>query len=528
MDPLYGYLLGFFFAIFGKNLFVIYIYQILIDTLTIALIYLIGKTLSDRRAGLIAALCYSLAATAIFYSTTILKPTSVAFYVTLWVYISIILWRSNTFFGWFGYGLLLGLGVALRSNLLLIAIAGTLLVPIGNYLHYINNKQRLTSNILLTLLGISIILTVLSWRNASISGQWTFLPPNGGVVLHQTYNKDNPHSFHKAPNFVSGLRPSIILLDYTHEAERRLNRTLNPYEMESYWKTEAFNYLLNHKSQSLKNILRKVFEFSTYKEIANNRAINESEQFSTVLYSLPRPFGLLLALGVPGLLLLVLRTPKGWLTFTALLTTLATFSIFFAISRLRFPVTPILAIGTGITITTLLNWRNILKRDLVITLVGLSFLGGLSYTSSSKVFEPPHSKFLIGISWGYIKMGNIQKAHTLSKRILELEPENYRSYEIAAYIALRRNKLEESLTYYEKALSIKPDNHYLLMNYANALQRAGQLERALANINRAIQIKALPNYYQKKVVILNALGQINEAKELSEKYGSSKTEKKVQ
>ena len=525
MDPLYGYLLGLFFTIFGKNLFVIYTFQILLDTLTIILIYLIGKELSGRQAGLIAAICYSVTATAIFYSTTILKPTSVAFFVTLWVYISIVLWRSNTVIGWFGYGLLLGFGIALRSNLLLIAVLGILIVPMGNYLHHLNHKLRFATNFTLTLLGITLILTALSLRSASISGHWSFLPTNGGVVLHQIYNKDNPRSSHNAPGFVSALRPSRILTDYTKEAERRLTRTLSPYEMSSYWQTEAFNYLSENKTQTFHNVLLKLFRFTTYKEISNNRAINESEQFSIILSVLPRPFGWLLALGLPGLILLTLRTPKGWITLSVLLTTLATFSVFFAISRLRFPVTPILAIGTGIAITTLIHWKNTLQRELIIILVASSILLGLSFWSSTKAHELPHRKFLIGLSWGYIKMGNMQKADALSTKLLQLEPGNFAVYELAAFIALHKKDLVKSIAYYQKALSIKPNEHSLLMNYANALEKTGNFEDALANINRAIQIKALPYYYIRKALILRTLGQTKEAKKILETHVDQKTQK---
>jgi 4-amino-4-deoxy-L-arabinose transferase-like glycosyltransferase len=520
MDPLYGYILGIFFTIFGKNLFVIYIFQILLDTLTVGLIYLIGKELVDRQTGLIAALLYGVTATAIFYSTTILKPTSVAFFVTLWVYISIILWRSNTKLGWLYYGLLLGLGVALRSNLFLIAITGILLVPIGNHLHTLNNKKRLAKNSFLAFLGMTLVLIILSWRNETITGNWKFLPPNGGVVLHQTYNKENPQSIHSAPDFVSALRPSRILLDYTTEAERRLGRTLNPYEMSSYWQTEAINYISTHKTQSLNNILRKLLEFTTFKEIANNRAINEGENFSKILSILPRPFGWLLALGIPGLILLAGRTSKGWLAITILLTTVVTFAFFYAISRLRFPATPILAVGSAVTIKSLYYWRITLRKELMIAIVGVSLLGGLSYWSSTKLSEPPQASFMIGLSWGYMKMGDLQTADTLSKKLLKQGQNNYQVYDLAAFIALQKGNLDETITFYKKALNIKPNEHSLLMNYANALQRSGQLENALIYINRAIEIKALPYYYQRKAIILNKIGQTKEAQKLIEKYGS--------
>ncbi|MES9904581.1 MAG: glycosyltransferase family 39 protein, partial [Sedimenticola sp.] len=162
MDPLYGYLLGLLFTLFGKNLFLIYFFQVILDTVTVGLVYLVGKELGGSKVGLLAALCYGVAATALFYSTTILKPSFSAFYVTLWVYIGLRLWESGTLWGWLGYGLFLGLGVALRSNLLLMALAGLAIVPLGNYIRRHTSKGDYAINSMLVLLGLALVLTTLA------------------------------------------------------------------------------------------------------------------------------------------------------------------------------------------------------------------------------------------------------------------------------------------------------------------------------------------------------------------------------
>ena len=511
MDPLYGYLLGILFTVTGKSMFLVYLIQILIDTCTVVLTYLIGKELGYRRAGLIAAALYGITATAIFYSTTILKPTLVSFYFALWCYFSLRLIHINSRWCWLGYGLLLGIGVALRSNLLLFALIGLFFVPLSNHLSEKTTKKDYLAQTLLVLAGLLIILFSLASRNALISNHWSFLPPNGGVVLHQIYNEENPTGHHNVPSFVTSQLPAQILRDYHREAELRLGKELNPFEVSSYWKNEAILYVMESPLQTLKNILRKTLEFTSYKETANNRALNEGEFFSSVLSNLPRPFGILLALGLPGLVLLTIRSGKGWILLSAFGIALATFIFFFAVSRFRFPITPILAVGAGITIDSILRWGRwkIVHRALLLTAI-LS-LAGISTASSSLVKEPQIEHFILGWGWGYTKMGELQTAEFHSNKLLQLEPDNYQAWELAGYLALKRNEPKLAADRYRQALKLHSNSHTLWFNYAIAQENLGQEEIALNAINTALSQSKLPEYLFKKATLLGSLNRHNES-----------------
>jgi 4-amino-4-deoxy-L-arabinose transferase-like glycosyltransferase len=506
MDPLFGYFLGLVFSVFGKNLFTVYLLQILVDTATVGLIYLIGKELKSPRAGLIAALLYSITSTAIFYSATILKPTLVAFYFASWTYFSLSLWKNSTWWKLLIYGLFLGIGVALRSNLLLMAITGLVFVPFGNYFYQGISKKNSAINGLLILVGLSAILTVLSYRSALISGHWSFLPPNGGVVLHHVYNAENPRALYGFPRFVSSKRPLDILNDYQHAAERREGRTLSTYEMSNYWRTQAFDYVMANPIQTFSNVMRKAFEFFSYKEVANNRALNEGEHFSTILAILPRPFGILVALGIPGLILFTSRNSKGWLLLAAAGTVITTFVLFFAISRFRFPLTPIFAVGAGFTLDTLLNWKVNSRRPLIALIAGIALIGGLSFWSGSKTKEPITDYMLVDWAWGFLKMGDIQSAQSLSRQVLQNNPDNYRGNDFAGFLALMKKDYAAAAKFYARALKIKPDDHIILYNYALSQEHLGHFEKALQAINKAILLNKLPEYLFKKATLLKSLG----------------------
>ena len=504
MDPLYGYFLGLMFFLFGKNLFLVYLVQTLVDTVTLWLVYLAGKEISgSQRVGLIADFFYAFAATTIFYSTTILKPTWVAFYLVLWLYLSLLLWRSNTLVAWLGYGLLLGLGIALRSNLLVLVIAGLLIVPAGNAFYCQLSKARYGVNILLLCGGLAIVLSLLAYRNALVGNHWSFFPPNSGVVLHQIYNSENPEGQHVAQSVVASELPSEIFHDYRIEAERRNKRPLDLYQVSAYWRKLALKYVVGQPLKNLQNIIRKTVEFTAYKEVANNRAINESEYFSPVLAFLPRPFGWLLVFGLPGLILITMRSAKGWLLISAVATFAVTFAFFYPLARFRFPIVPILAIGSAVTIEQMLNYRQSQRRTLMALAVGMILIATLTVYSGNRVKEPPKETFMINWAWGFLKMGDFNSADALTQQILQQNPRNEKALEVAAYLALLTKKPSAAVGLYQRALQTQPKNHLLLFNYAIALEQSNHLARALAAIDNAIDQREMPDYLFRRALLLD-------------------------
>lgn len=516
MDPLYGYLLGLLFGLFGKNLFLVYLLQVLIDAATIGLIYGIGKEVWGRRAGLIAASAYGVTASVIFYSTTVLKEGLVTPYFALWVYLGLRLWRSagTSAWPWLGYGLFLGIGVALRANLFLLAMLGLLSIPMANVLCHGKGPKVLIARVVPALMGLAVVLGLLAFRSATIGGQWTFLPTNGGVVLHQLYNTENPDAQHAVPSFVNHLLPGEIWQSYRHEAERRQGQTLPPHAVSNYWRHEAMAYLSDHLGQTLRNTLRKGVEFTAWKEVANNRALNEGEYFSWVLRLLPRPFGWLIALGLPGLILLGLRSPKGWLLLATLGLVVVTFAFFFAVDRFRLAAVPLLAVGVGITLDAVITWRSTGRRVLAGVLVGAVLLGAISLWTSRHLSEPRPEDFMHSWAWGYLNMGDLPSAEALTVLLLRQFPDNYRSYEIAGYVALAKKTPEQAVGYYEQGLKRAPQEHLLLFNRGVAWEQLGRYDQALASVEAALRVRETPEYLFRKATLLSSLGRSEPARRL--------------
>ena len=508
MDPLYGYISGFFIWATGLNLFSLYVFQIIVDVFTVSIVYSIGKGLWNHRAGLIAAVLYALTSTAIFYTVTFLKPTLVANYIALWVFLSINVPKIKSPLAWLGYGLFLGVGVSLRSNLLLLSIASAFLMP---FLHFKSSgKDGLSLKIVLLLLGFSLPGIMLAGRNAHVTNHWSMLPPNSGIVLHQLYNSHNPNSVQFSPAFVSYSSPPEILAGYTRETEKKVGQQLSIYEVSSFWRKQALTYIASNSDKIIENIIRKTKEFIAFKELENSRFINRERIFSPLLEVLPNPFGWLFALGLPGLVLIVLRNKYFSLPIIiAVSTVFVTFIIFIAAARFRAHGLPLFAVGSGVFITALIDWKNTGKNK-TIALISLSIILGVLTIVSGKHINNV-TVIPMEFAWGYLKMGEPEQARKFAEYQIDIDPENPDPHELLGYMALNNKQYKQAILSLNNAIRFAPQHHETQYNLAISYRKNEQFEKSLLAIESAINYIVLPEYLYLKGQVLEEIGDIKNA-----------------
>ena len=498
MDPAYGYILGLIFKLLGTNLFVVYLVQVLLDTVTAFCIFLIGREFGRSRAGLLAALLYGLTCTAVYFSTTLLKATWVANFMTLWVLSSLVLLRTGNVFSWLFFGALCGWGIALRANLVLMAALSVLLLP---WLSRIQSKHSIRETALrvgVFCIGLAVPLALLSARNEQISSTFSPLPNNGGVVLHHLYNPDNPKAALLLPKFVKYGTPSQIWHDYSREAERRVGHALTPHEVDQYWRSEATGYIASHPVDVLENGLRKLGEFVAYIEVPNNRSLVQDRLFSPVLRALPSPFGWLFALGVPGIALLLYRDRRAVLVIVPIAVAAATVAVFFSEDRFRFHAVPMLALGAGVFLEQLYSWIQSHQLKNCATGIAVSILLGTSSVLLARQMPQPQIVW-DRVIWGYLKMNDkatIAPAKKLAMQIAAEQPQNPKIQEALAYIAAAEGRYPEAVAYYRRTTELRTDDHVAHYNLARMLVKVGNDTEALREAKLAADIDPLPEYEQ--------------------------------
>ena len=493
MDPAYGYLIGSVFKLFGPGLYLIYLLQVLLDTATAYGLNRIGRAFSRPRAGLLAALLYGLTSTAIMFTATMLKATWVANFMVLWVLCALWVLRSGKLHCWLAMGLLCGYGVALRSNLALLTGLAIFLLPWLGHTVSKHPMSKMYFTLGMFIVGLALPLLLLAARNEHLSKVFSPIPNNGGVVLHQVYNLENPRADIAVPSFVKFAQPSQIWRDYSKAAERQVGHRLTPHEIDRFWRGRAIGYILGHPREVASNCMRKLGEFISYVEVPNNRSIVQERLFSPVLNILPRPFGWLFAFGAPGIFFLLKQDRRAWLLIAPIAVTMATVAVFFSEDRFRFHAVPMVALGAGMFLDYL--WRKLELRQAASIMLGLliaGLLGGLSLLSASRMSQPPVT--WERVAWGYLKMGQVTRAQLLASKVAAEEPMNSRMQEILGYIAVTQLRNKDAVRFYRNAVAINPNSDIAHYNLAKLLSKSGELDEAYAQAILAVKIAALPDY----------------------------------
>ena len=194
-----------------------------------------------------------------------------------------------------------------------------------------------------------------SVRNHRADGGFSPLPHNGGIVLHQIYNAQNPQSAIWIPPFVNYSNPSEIWRGYAAEAQRIAGRPLSPTEVDRYWKDQALGFMWQHPGTVVEDVLRKSLVFLAATEVPNNRSSMEERLFSPVLSALPVSMAWLLAMGLAGTAWFAIQD-RRWLVVAApIAIAWLTMAVFWAEDRFRFHAAPALALMSGVWLDGLIG-----------------------------------------------------------------------------------------------------------------------------------------------------------------------------
>jgi tetratricopeptide (TPR) repeat protein len=452
----------------------------------------IGRLLGRARAGLYGALLYGVTSVAIMFCTTLLKEVWVAALITWWVAGALTLIRSERAVAWLAFGAYCGIAIAFRSTLAALALVALLLPVFGGIItvNGISNRARKSA---LIACGLAVALAPWSLRNFNAYGSVSPLPHNGGVVLDQLYNSNNPTSTIWVPDFVNYLDPSEIWRGYSVEATKREGRTLSPAEVDGYWKRQALDYMVRNPAQVIQVVLIKIAKLFSANEIPINRSLEEESMFSPVLRWLPAPAPWLLSMGIAGLIWLAIADRRWPIVATPILVALLTFTLFWAEDRFRFHTMAVLALCSGVWIDQMTTdaaarrWR---KVAIFAALAG--FIGSASVYIGSKF--PPAPIRWYQVAWGYIHMGKISQARSIAERISSQEPENGQIQEALGYTAIARQDYSEAASDYERAVALRPRSHIAHYNLAKVYLKLGDMKRAEEEAQIAVNLDSSPEY----------------------------------
>lgn len=504
MDPLYGYFMGVLFGFMGKQVIPMFFFQMIVDLSTGYFIYKIAAIIANRRLALLGMLLYFMLPLSIMFSATLLKVTFVTWFIAFWLWLSLMVLSTRRLLVWFAYGVFLGLGVALRSNLLLMGV-GSLGVIIGQRFL---NAQRVEGRMrfeflkpfICLLFGFAIVLVMLLARNTKYIDHISITPFNSGVVLHQVYNAQNTSAQFYVPSFVSIRHPVYIMKAYWHEAEQRSERVLSASEMNQFWIQEAKAFIFAQPLLVLENAAKKMALFFARRSIADGRSLEEEKMFSRLLGFLPNFTFLLAAFGLVGIISARVPITTKLLLLLPIVTSAAIFSGVFAIERFRFAVTPVLAIGTVLGLGECLRRTIYFKCSYLLAGVILLTMGFMAERSI-----PAHEIKWQNIAWGYLKSGQLEQAQEIATHRLDKPADALAGMEVLGYLANIKGDYNEGISWYKKAIAMKADSDVNYYNLSVAFEKLGRIQEALNAMDKAIQLNSSEHYERRRLKLREQL-----------------------
>lgn len=411
--PLFPYFLAVLFTLFGKDLFLAALVQMLLGALTCVLIYYLGKALFSERVGVLAALmasCYSLL---IFFGAVLHSTTLEVFMAT-----AMLLHLTYSFHhprptNWLLSGTLIGLACLARPNLLLFP-------PFLLLAFWLCSKGevgfRLRQAAAMLILGMVLVIAPVTLRNSLFSGRFVLVSAAGP----ETFRIAN--SFDSVPlNFVYPKLPQMPILSW-------------PF---------------------LRHQLRKAILFWWGYEAPQNVNYYFFKEFSQVLKLPLLPFWLVAPLGLLGLALSFSQWKRFVHLYAFVVSYYLSIVIFFIIARFRLPFLPALIVFAAFALSTI--YEGLLQgRKAVIGYASLAIILVLTMRPSTATYIYPNDYGMLG----YIlaNRGEYGRAIGYLTRAAEGLPSHPGLNHDLGVLLTLEGRYEEAVLRFERELFLNPRN----------------------------------------------------------------------
>ncbi|MCP4704789.1 MAG: hypothetical protein GY865_09285 [candidate division Zixibacteria bacterium] len=485
--PLYIYLLGGLYSIFGGSILIARIFGFIIGILSVYITGQIAFKLFGKISAILAALIHAIYPIAIYFESELLVDSLFTFLFELSI-LCLLKTIETKALKWYGLtGLIIGLAALTKPTIL--ALLPVYIIWI--FINTKNLKQSLLHSIILIGSLILIILPV-TVRNLIVADDFVLISSSGGINFYIGNNASADGSTASMP---SPLGHNWQIKDINYIAENESNRELKASEISNFWFNKSFDWIIDNKIEFFKLYLYKLGLSFNNLEISNNRDLNIFFNNNPVLRLNPINFAFILAL--VSISIFFLRINRKWnrqILFVIIMITLylLLISLFFINARYRLPVIPLLIILASYGLSNLLSIDFIskfLKQHMITLVIGVgvflvSFIpspktesknigGGLfnqanfnlyqgNYKTATDLYNQllnsnpsfPDANLNLGVTW--LRQGIGDSAEQYFSNEIKLFPKRPDGYVNIASLRLLNNEYLESIIYADSALALKP------------------------------------------------------------------------
>jgi len=483
--PLYPYFLGVLQLVFGHSLWLIRFVQILLGSFSCALIYLVGRRLFSRPAGIAAGFLLACYAPAIFFEALIEKSILDLFLVSLLLFLLVGAMARRGWTQWLAAGAVLGLLGLSRENALVLTAVVTLWIFIYFSDQAVQIRARWAG---LFFAGLLLVLVPVGLRNLIVGGEFKLTTSQFGPNFFIGNNPEADGTYGSV-NKVIG-EPQLEGTDAARLAERASGKRLSSGAVSDYWLKKSWDYIRAEPTQWFRLLAKKWLMVWNAREVEDSDDFYIYRQWSWLLTFLSwiTHFGVLAPLAAAGAWLSRNEWRRLWLLYAMIVSFALSVAVFYVFGRYRFPLVPLLALFAGKALAEMPAWYR--KRGwraqfavFFVLLISAAFVNWPIYA-----FSGPDAAGYNNLSNAYYKQGRVDEAIHTARQALELQPDlGVADYNLGNLYA-GQGQFDLAKKYFEEAIRLYPNYAEARTNLGQLIAERGDLETGVQYFRKAIEL----------------------------------------
>lgn len=485
MGPLYPYIMGLVYSVFGRNLMLMRLIQISGGALSVVLTYLIGLKVFRPSNAMLGAIMLALYGAITFYEGQILMMWLGTLLNLLILYVLLYLPRKTGIFSFLGNhfayryilaGTLLGLSSLARASIL-IMLPGILI-----WLILIEKGERRFVRAAVFIISVVIVIVPVTIHNYVASNDFVPITSNFGLNIY-IGNSEKAAGVYFPPT------GPYLNNDITTERflEKKLGRELKPSEISRYWSHRAMTFVKEHPRQGLSLLFRKVMLFINgfeWSQIENYALSKAKYGIFQVLFI---NFWMLSALGIIGMIYSLRRWRQTFLLHLFVIAYSAATIAFFVTDRYRIQIAPILCLFAAYAVIDIMTRVFLHKSGRIIVLLLLVAMlivtrPGLYAVDEQHLVASDH----VHQAWRFDTIGETDRALEEVNAAIQLRPNDTEPYLQRAAINKNSGRFQEAIRDYGSALEINPVMPIVHYNLAQVLEKEQMYAHAVQEYSKAI------------------------------------------
>lgn len=293
--------------------------------------------------------------------------------------------RSFRWEFWLGGGILMGLGMAMRSHLMLIGLLWPVLAGLGA----MRNRHTRRPLYIVIAFALGLVGPVLSFvgvgiANQAVSGEFRMMPWGGPYLLWAGNGPLNNGRYYAQTVRVEYegdyQNPTIFESIYHYREQTGREPPYSVSEMNAFFTQQAINQVLEDPGAWFRLMLRKLYSLVHNYEQYDNKTYSLQKSISPFLSVNPIGWGLIITLAVVGGTLLGFVRKTSWF---GILTLLLLYGIMvlstYTANRYRLPMIPLLAVLAGGVPKLYFRRNKLARREIILTTFAAALTGVVAF-----------------------------------------------------------------------------------------------------------------------------------------------------